>query len=175
MQTLETISSTEPPQFRLLHSLLPASIVVNTFANFFTLLISVGAYGPARRFWHSFEIFVSLAWLSFLVALTLSCVAQAILSYQRHHIVDAFDRGPDGYRKWRDGGTGSKSIAEKVAVAFVVKVPIALLVMLATLIGLMFCSLCVVAHCLAVGWIGFMWTLSMVVLAVAADVLSGHA
>lgn len=78
MQALDVATAhNDPAAFKFLHSLLPASIVVNTFANFFTLLISLGAYGPARRFWRSFEVFIALAWLFFLIALTLSIVVSA--------------------------------------------------------------------------------------------------
>ena len=73
MQTLEVAASpNDPAPYRFLLTLLPASVIVNTFANFFTLLISLGAYGPARRFYRSFEVFISLAWLFFMIALTLS-------------------------------------------------------------------------------------------------------
>lgn len=98
-----------------------------------------------------------------------------ILSYQRHHALDAFGRGRDGYRKWRDGGMGSKSFTDRLMVAFVVKMPLAFVIMLTTLIGFMFCSLCIVSHCLAVGWIGFTWTMLMMVLAIVAWVFSEHA
>lgn len=75
MQAMDIATShNDPPAFRFLHALLPASIVINTFANFFTLLITLGAYGPARRFYRSFEIFIALAWLFFLIALTLSII-----------------------------------------------------------------------------------------------------
>ena len=97
-----------------------------------------------------------------------------IVIYQRHHILDAYGRGRDGFRKWRDGGSGSKTWAERLTVAFVVKVPVAMIIMLTTLIGFMFCSLCVVSHCLAVGWIGFAWTMLMLLLAIVAYVMAEH-
>lgn len=150
-------------------------MMVNTFANFFTLFITLGAYGPTRRFFHEFETFIALAWLFFLVALTLGIIAQMILTFQRHHVMDAFGRGRDGYRKWRDGGMGNKSFTERLAVAFIVKVPIAYFISVLMLLGLMFCSLCVVSHCLAVGWIGFVWTILMMVLATVGYVLAEHA
>lgn len=74
MQSMEVAATNDPAPYRFLAQLIPASITVNAFANFFTLLISVGAYGPARRFYRSFEVFISLAWLFFLIALTLSVV-----------------------------------------------------------------------------------------------------
>ena len=70
---------------------------------------------------------------------------------------------------------GHKSWAEKLAVAFVVKFPIALVIMLTSLLGFLFCSLCVVSHCLAVGWLGFVWTLLMMILAIVAYILAEHA
>ncbi len=174
MQAMDVTASNDPPAYLWLSQFLPATIVVNTFANFFTLLITVGAYGPARRFWSSFEIFISLAWLLFLISLTLSIVAQMIITYQRHHVLDAFGRGRDGYRKWRDSGTGSKTFAERVAVGLVVKVPLAMVIAVIMLLGFMFCSLCVVSHCLAVGWIGFTWTIIMMLLAIASWILMDH-
>lgn len=175
MQAMEIAASPrDPPAYLWLVKFLPATTIVNTFANFFTLVITLGAYGPARRFWNEFEVFIALAWLFFLVALTLGIIAQMILTFQRDHVVDAFGRGRDGYRKWRDGG-GSKSWTERLAVAFVVKTPVALVISLLMLLGLMFCSLCVVSHCLAVGWIGFVWTILMMLLAIVAWVLVEHA
>lgn len=168
-------SQNDPPAYLWLVKFLPATVMVNTFANFFTLFITLGAYGPARRFWNEFEVFIALAWLFFLIALTFGIIAQMILTFQRHHVVDAFGRGRDGYRKWRDGGMGDKSWSERLAVAFIVKVPIAFIISMLMLFGLMFCSLCVVSHCLAVGWIGFVWTVLMMVLAVIAWVLAEHA
>lgn len=167
-------SHNDPPAYLWLMRFLPATIIVNTFANFFTLQIALGAHGPARRFWNEFQIFVALAWLLFLIALTISIIAQMILTFQRQHVIDAFGRGRDGYRKWRDGGMGNKRLTERLAVAFVVKVPVAYVVSLLMLFGLMFCSLCVVSHCLAVGWIGFVWTLLMMLLATVAYVLFEH-
>jgi len=174
MQAMEVAASNDPPGYVWLSRLLPATIIVNTFANFFTLLISVGAYGPARRFWDSFHIFISLAWLFFLIALTLSILAQMIITYQHHHVLDAFGRGRDGYRKWRDSGSGSKTFAERIAVGFVVKLPLAMIIAFIMLLGFLFCSLCVVSHSLAVGWIGFTWTIIMMVLAIVSWVLMDH-
>lgn len=176
MQAMEPdLAHNDPPGYLWLTKLLPTTIIINTFANFFTLLITLGSYGPAHRFWSSFEIFIALAWLFFLMALTFGVIASMIITYQRHHVVDAFGRGRDGYRKWRDGGAGSKSWVERCAVAFVVKVPLGLVIVFLMLLGFMFCSLCVVSHCLAVGWIGFVWTILMMVLAIVAWVLTEHA
>lgn len=172
---METTSHNDPPAYLWLTKFLPASLIMNTFANFFTLLITLGGYGPARRFYQNFETFVALAWLFFLVALTLGIIAQMILTFQRQHVVDAFGRGRGGYRKWRDGGIRNKNFTERLAVAFVVKLPIAYIIVLLMLLGLMFCSLCVVSHCLAVGWIGFVWTIIMILLATVAYVLAEHA
>ena len=74
MQAMESASSRDPPGFVWLQRFLPTAILVNTFANFFTLTITLGPYGPANRFWLSFEVFISLAWLLFLVSLTLCIV-----------------------------------------------------------------------------------------------------
>ena len=162
------VASNDPPGYVWLTKLLPTTIMINTFANFFTLLISVGAYGPAGHFWSSFEVFITLAWLFFLIALTLGIVASMILTYQRHYVIDAFRRG-------RNGGLGSKSWIERCAVALVVKVPLGLVIVVFMLLGFLFCSLCVSSHCLAVGWIGFVWALLMMVLAIVAWVWMEHA
>lgn len=75
MQALDVAASPrDPVAYQWLLKFLPASVVVNTFATFFTFFISIGGYGPARRFWQSFEIFIALAWLFFLIALTLSII-----------------------------------------------------------------------------------------------------
>ena len=175
MQAMDVSTShSDPPGYVWLQRFLPAAILVNTFANFFTLLISVGAYGPARRFWNQFEVFISLAWLCFLIALTLAIVAAMILTYQRSHVLDAFNRGRDGYKKWRDGGMGNKRWSERIAIAFVVKMPIALIITFLMLLGFMFCCLCVISHSLAVGWVGFTWTIIMMVLTIVAWVLMEH-
>ncbi|KAK5317727.1 hypothetical protein LTR70_005732, partial [Exophiala xenobiotica] len=143
MQAMDVAAPNDPPGYVCLSRFLPASIVVSTFANFFTLLIAVGAHGAARRFWNTFDIFISLAWLFFLIALTLSILAQMVITYQRHHVLDAFGRGRDGYRKWRDSGMGSKTWGERTAVGLVVKVPLAMVIAFIMLLGFMFCSLCV--------------------------------
>lgn len=174
MQAMDVATPNDPPGYVWLSRFLPASIVVSTFANFFTLLIAVGAHGAARRFWNTFDVFISLAWLFFLIALTLSILAQMIITYQRHHVLDAFGRGRDGYRKWRDGGMGSKTFAERTAVGLVVKVPLAMVIAFIMLLGFMFCSLCVVRYSLTVGWIGFTWTIIMMVLAIVSWVLMDH-
>ena len=54
--------------------------------------------------------------------------AQMIITFHREHVMDAFGRGRDGYRKWRDGGTGNKGWGERLTVAFVVKLPLALII-----------------------------------------------
>lgn len=164
----------DPPGYVWLSRFLPATIIVNTIANFFTLLISVGAYGAARRFWYAFEVFISLAWLLFLIAMTLGIIAQMIITYHRAHVHEAFGRGRDGYRKWRDGGSGHKSFGERIAVGFVVKIPLALIITFIMLLGFMFCALCIVAHSLAIGWIGFTWTILMMILSIMAYVLMEH-
>lgn len=78
MQTMEVAAPNDPVPYRFLGQFLPLNILVTAFANFFTLLISVGAYGPSRRFWRSFEVFISLAWLFFLMSLTLSIVVSPL-------------------------------------------------------------------------------------------------
>lgn len=171
---MDVATSNDPAGYVWLSRFLPTVIIVNTFANFFTLFISIGAYGPARRFWNEFELFISLAWLFFLIALTLSIIAQMIVTYQRQHVLDAFSRGRDGFRKWRDGGMGNKTFVERMAVGFVVKVPLAMVIAFLMLLGFMFCSLCVVSHSLAVGWIGFTWTIIMMVLAIVSWALMEH-
>ena len=98
-----------------------------------------------------------------------------IITFHRSHVMDAFGRGRDGYRKWRDGGMGSKTWGERLTVAFVVKVPLALIITFLMLLGFMFCSLCVVSHVLAVGWIAFTWTIIMMILAIVAYVFMEHA
>ena len=98
-----------------------------------------------------------------------------ILTFQREHVLDAFSRGRGGYYKWRDGGMGHKTWYERSLVGLLVKVPFALVIMCTTLFGFLFCSLCVVSHCLAVGWIGFVWTILLLILAVVSYIFTEHA
>lgn len=69
---------------------------------------------------------------------------------------------------------GNKTFVERMAVGFVVKVPLAMVIAFLMLLGFMFCSLCVVSHSLAVGWIGFTWTIIMMVLAIVSWALMEH-
>lgn len=98
-----------------------------------------------------------------------------ILTYQREHVLDAFNRGRGGYGKWRDGGLGNKTWYQRSTVGLLVKVPFALLIMFTTLLGFLFCSLCVVSHSLAVGWIGFVWIILLMILAIVSYVFTDHA
>lgn len=70
---------------------------------------------------------------------------------------------------------GHKTWTERLTVAFVVKLPLALIICFIMLLGFMFCALCVVSHSLAVGWIGFTWTILMMILAIVAHVFMEHA
>lgn len=94
--------------------------------------------------------------------------------YERHHVMEAFGRGVDGYRKWRDGGVGSKTWVERCAVGFVVKMPLGLVIIFTMLLGFMFCALCVAAHSTPLGWIGFVWTILMMILSIVTWILMEH-
>jgi len=69
---------------------------------------------------------------------------------------------------------GSKTWGERTAVGLVVKLPLAMVIAFIMLLGFMFCSLCVVRYSLTVGWIGFTWTIIMMVLAIVSWVLMDH-
>lgn len=175
MQALEPVHQNDPPPYVWLQSLLPTIAWTSIFGSLISFTIAVGQFGAPRRFWHGeLEIFISLAWLFFMCALCLTITVQMAMTFQRHHVVDAFGRGRDGYRKWRDGGS-SKAFGERMAVAFVVKVPTGLILVLLILFAFMFLSLCIVGYCLAVGWIGFVVTILMMILSIVVWFMQNHA
>ncbi|KAI1608015.1 hypothetical protein EDD37DRAFT_603315 [Exophiala viscosa] len=120
----------------------------------------------SRRQWAS-SVFIALSWLFFTLSLALATLSSMALTFQRHHVRDAFERG---YKSWR-GGAGTRTAGERGVVFGIVVLGCGMWLMLLVCLAFVFLSLSVASYCLAVGWISFVVSVGMMVVAVLFWVL----
>ncbi|KIX05893.1 uncharacterized protein Z518_03866 [Rhinocladiella mackenziei CBS 650.93] len=152
----------DPPGLRWLETLIPGIYFASTFGSLITFTSTVGIYGSPRRYYSEIQVFISLAWLFFTLSLALATVTSMALTFQRHHVKDAFERG---YKSWR-GGAGNRTAGERSVVFGIVVLGCGMWLMVLVCLAFVFLSLSVAAYCLAVGWIAFVVSAAMMVLSV---------
>lgn len=89
------------------------------------------------------------------------------LTFQRHHVKDAFGRG---YKSWR-GGAGTRTAGERGVVFGIVVLGGGMWLMLLVALAFVFLSVSVAAYSLAIGWIAFVVSAAMLVVTVVFWVL----
>lgn len=167
MQRFEMASDPrDPPGLRWLETLIPGVYFVSTVGSLVTFTSTVGIYGSPPHYYSEIQVFIALSWLFFTLSLALATVTSMALTFHRHHVRDAFERG---YKGWR-GGVGTRTAGERGVVFGIVVLGSGLWLMLCVCLAFVFLSLSVAAYSLAVGWIAVVVSVGMMVLTVLFSV-----
>ena len=168
MQSFEMATDPrDPPGLRWLETLLPGVYLLSTFGALITFTSAIGIYGGPRRYYSEISTFIALSWLFFVFSLALATFTSMCLTFQRHHVKDAFERG---YKSWR-GGAGSRTAGERSVVFGIVVLGAGMWLMLLVCLAFVFLSLSIAAYSLAIGWIAFVVSAGMLVISVVFWVL----
>jgi hypothetical protein len=151
--------ATDPPGLRWVEKILPSIIELSIFGGSITFTVVVAQNRRPQRFEDSLQTFLALGWFFFVLTLGVATAAQMALSFQRNNIRDAFNQG---YRTWRAGNGGARTLNERMACAIFVFFKIADILCVLVLLAFMFLSLCVVAYDVVVGWLAFACTVAMI-------------
>ena len=157
----------DPAGLRWLETLLPGIYMLSGFGGLITFTTAVGIYGGPRRYYSELQTFISLAWLFFVLSLALATLTSMALTFQRHHVKDAFERG---YKSWR-GGAGTRTAGERGVVFGIVVLGAGLWLMLLVCLAFVFLSLSIAAYSLAIGWIAVVVSGAMLVTTIVFWVL----
>ncbi|KIV80988.1 hypothetical protein PV11_08443 [Exophiala sideris] len=157
----------DPAGLRWLETLIPGVYFVSTFGSLITFTSTVGIFGTPRHYYAEIQVFIALSWLFFTLSLALATLSSMALTFQRHHVRDAFERG---YKSWR-GGAGTRTAGERGVVFGIVVLGCGMWLMLLVCLAFVFLSLSVASYCLAVGWISVVVSVGMMVVTVLFWVL----
>jgi len=164
MATAPASPARDPASLHWLETLIPGVYFLSTVGSLVTFTSAVGIFGSPYHYDSKIQLFIALSWLFFTLSLALATLTSMALTFHRHHVRDAFDRG---YKGWR-GGAGTRTAGEKGAVFGVLGS--GLWLMLLVCLAFVFLSLSVAAYSLAVGWIGVAVSVAVMVLAILFSV-----
>ena len=174
-----------PAAIKWLDALLPTIITVATFGGSITFSLipsasqsatspsapsstapsSTASFQPAPSSTFDAEAitrYLALAWLFFLIALGVACIASLVLAFQRENMINLIQ----DHEKAKQGKSEKKLSSWKTFLAYFINWVPSLVLQIAVLLAFFFLGLVVVAYSKAIGYIAVAMTATCIIIAV---------